>query len=162
MNGENGTTGTRTSFSITAGGYQGLPLTMALGQFVTTSSPLLVELPSPVLDRAFAGGHIPLPVIPSKPSEFADTDETATQEIRQQERFFFSHLTDLLEKYEGKFVAILEGRVVDDNSNLDHLIERVYKKFGYRPILVRKVEKNVGRPYRSPLPRRLRVRQDAV
>jgi hypothetical protein len=45
------------------------------------------------------------------------------------------------ETYRGKFVAIYEGKVVDFAENKKELAKRVYRRFGYIPIYIGKVEK---------------------
>ena len=159
---EQPTTGSPPVYSVTAGGYRGLPLTMALGDYVTTSSPLLIYDPPPLLERHFAGGEIRgYPFSYHTEGHYQD-DEAVRQTIRLAELFFATHLPELLAKYEGQFVAILNNRVIDNDPNLDPLMERVYRRFGYRPILMRRVQRKAARPSRPPSPRRARIRRDAV
>jgi hypothetical protein len=41
--------------------------------------------------------------------------------------------------YNGKYIAVFGGRVVDSDENLPELAKRVYSKHGYVPILMTKV-----------------------
>jgi len=58
----------------------------------------------------------------------------------------------LLEKYEGKYVAILGEKIVDVDEDKRKLAKRVYGKYGYRPIYIEKVGEK--KPVRLPAPRR--------
>jgi hypothetical protein len=65
-------------------------------------------------------------------------------ELFIKERDAFLKMKDELlghETYQGKFVAIYEGNVVDFAENEKELAKRVYRKFGYIPIYIGKVEK---------------------
>ena len=45
------------------------------------------------------------------------------------------------DNYRGKFVAVLNGSVVDYDDNKVELAKKVYNKHGYVPIYIGKVEK---------------------
>lgn len=146
-------TGGSPTYGVTAGGYRGIPFTMALGEYVTTSSPLLLELPVPVLDRLSAGASLPAPPMGYGAREETEGDDDAGRSLRVMELFFQTHITELLARYEGRFVAMLDNRVIDHDANMDSLMDRVYREFGYRPILIRLVQRKVDRPSRIPSPR---------
>jgi predicted RNase H-like HicB family nuclease len=55
--------------------------------------------------------------------------------------FFESHKEELLKAYEGKYVAIIDGKVVDSDEDGVALPLRVYKKYGYKAIYMPKVER---------------------
>jgi hypothetical protein len=143
-------TGRRPVYSVTAGGYRDLPLTMSLGEYVTITSPLLVYKPVPVLERHFAGGLVPALAISPSYTEGQEQSEEAGHALRLAELYFSTHLPELSDRFEGQFVAIIDFMVVDNDPNLDTLMERVYRKFGYRPILMRQVQKGTDRPSRLP------------
>jgi len=42
----------------------------------------------------------------------------------------------LLSIYEGKYVAVLNGQVVDNDVDEGALMQRVYQTFGYQPVYV--------------------------
>ena len=42
-------------------------------------------------------------------------------------------------EYEGKYVAVLNGQVVDSDGDERALVQRVYQKFGYQPMYVQLV-----------------------
>jgi uncharacterized protein DUF5678 len=52
---------------------------------------------------------------------------------------FWSLHSQLLEKYEGKYVAILNGKVVDSDADKRALAQRLYREFGYQPVYVQLV-----------------------
>lgn len=155
-------TGRKPVYSVTAGGYRDLPLTMSLGEYVTTTSPLLVYEPVPVLERHFAGGLVPALTIPPSQTEGQEQSEEAGHDLRLAELYFNTHLPELSARFEGQFVAIIDYRVVDNDPNLDRLMERVYKRFGYRPILMRRVQKGTERPSRLPSTKQARRSTGAI
>lgn len=55
--------------------------------------------------------------------------------------FFEQHREKLLEDYQGKFVAIVDQKVVDSDTDGVALALRVYEKYGYREIYMPKVER---------------------
>jgi hypothetical protein len=70
----------------------------------------------------------------------------------EKERAAFVRLKDqLLRTYRGKFVAILNGEVVDVDEDDRILTRRVYAEYGYVPIYIdRVVEKPLVRQILSP------------
>ena len=54
--------------------------------------------------------------------------------------YYRSVLESLLEQYEGKYVAILNKTVVDSDDNFSRMAKRVYDKYGYKAILMTRVE----------------------
>jgi len=63
-------------------------------------------------------------------------------ELKQFEREHraFEHLREeLLKTHQGQFVAVLNGQVVDADPDQGELAQRVYAKFGYRPIYMDEV-----------------------
>jgi hypothetical protein len=156
MSSQADTTGGPATLWVTAGGYKNFPFEMALGDYVTTSSPLLVGEPPMVLDRQFAGGQVPHAIAPFKTQVYQSNEEVAAEEIRRSELYFISHVSELVAKFEDRFVAIIDNHVVDSDTTIDRLMERVYKRFGYRPILMRKVHREIDRPSRLPSPKGIR------
>ena len=155
-------TGRKPVYSVTAGGYRGLPLTMSLGEYATTTSPMLVNAPVPVLERNFAGGLIPAPMISPSQTKGQEQSEEAVRDLRLAELYFNTHLPELSDKFEGQFVAIINYMVVDNDPNLDRLMERVYKQFGYRPILMRRVQNGTDRLSRLPSTKQARRSTGAI
>ncbi|WXG39452.1 MAG: DUF5678 domain-containing protein [Candidatus Freyarchaeum deiterrae] len=80
--------------------------------------------------------------------------DTSLQNI-EKERLAFEKMqeTGLLNKYKGKYVAILNEKVIDSDEDKIRLAKRVYTKYGYLPIYMDKV--NGKKPARLPAPRRL-------
>lgn len=57
----------------------------------------------------------------------------------EEERSAFEGMLDRLrkqEKYVGKYVAVLHGRVIDSDVNKRKLVGRVYERSGYVPLFV--------------------------
>jgi PHD/YefM family antitoxin component YafN of YafNO toxin-antitoxin module len=64
----------------------------------------------------------------------------ADLEVLEREREAYEQLEpELLPLYKGQFVAIREGQVIDSDPDEMALVQRVYEKFGYGPMYVRKV-----------------------
>ena len=51
-----------------------------------------------------------------------------------EKKYFEENKGTLLEKYIGKYIAIINKRVVDSDKDFSKLAQRVYEKFGYRDI----------------------------
>jgi len=58
-----------------------------------------------------------------------------------EKRTFWALREGLLDQYEGEYVAIHQGRVVDHDTDKIKLGLRVYQRFGYRPIYVQLVSR---------------------
>jgi len=56
----------------------------------------------------------------------------------ERQAFWAMH-SQLLSMYEGKYVAVLNGQVVDSDVDERALVPRVYQKFGYQPMSVQLV-----------------------
>ena len=56
----------------------------------------------------------------------------------ERQAFWAMH-SQLLPRYEGKYVAVLNGQVVDSDTDERALVQRVYQKFGYQPMYVQLV-----------------------
>ena len=55
--------------------------------------------------------------------------------------FYEANWESLLRQYEGKYVAILDQRVIDSDVDFSRLAERVFKRVGYRDIYMPKVQR---------------------
>lgn len=55
--------------------------------------------------------------------------------------FFQQHREELLQKHDGKFIAIIDNQVVDFDVDRIALAHRVYEKHGYKAIYMPKVER---------------------
>lgn len=72
----------------------------------------------------------------------SDTFSTKPNKIEVFERqkiFFEENFNNLLTRYKGKYVAIMNEKVVDSNKNEIRLIKKIYKKYGYVPVYIKKV-----------------------
>lgn len=72
--------------------------------------------------------------------------------FREAQAFFEAHRQDLLTEYESKYVAILDGQVVDSDDDFAPLAERVYRRVGYRDVFMPRVERQPS-VMRIPSPR---------
>jgi len=65
--------------------------------------------------------------------------------------FFEQHREELLQKHEGRFIAIVDDKVVDSDVDRIALAHRIYEKHGYKAIYMPKVERT-PRVVRIPTP----------
>ena len=74
--------------------------------------------------------------------------DTSPQHSRfaAERRAFWAMHAQLLKAYEGKYVAILNAKVVDSDEEKSALAQHLYRRFGYQPIYVQLVTA-------APLPR---------
>lgn len=63
------------------------------------------------------------------------------QEFERSMEFYKENFQDLLASYEGRFVAIVDEKVVDSDVEFSALAKRVYGKFTYRDIFMPRVER---------------------
>lgn len=73
--------------------------------------------------------------------QVAPNDPQEVVEFREARAFFESQREHLLAEYEGKYVAILNGKVIDADEDFAQLAERVYRREGYRDIFMPLVER---------------------
>lgn len=65
---------------------------------------------------------------------------TGNKEWEENRRAFWRMHSELLAKgYEGKWVAVYQGRVVDSDEEVEILLKRVREKFGYVPVYIQQV-----------------------
>jgi hypothetical protein len=74
------------------------------------------------------------------------------EQFLRDKQAFWAMRTELLQRYEGQYVAIYQGKVVDNDQDKVALALRVYQTYGYVPIFVHQVsrQKPVTRFIRSP------------
>lgn len=60
--------------------------------------------------------------------------------FQEARKYFQENKTQILEKYRGNFIAILDNSVVDHDREFSELAKRVYEKFGYQTIYMPFVE----------------------
>ena len=73
-------------------------------------------------------------VVLEQQSHGAQSDADAKFACERQA--FWTMHAQLLSMYEGKYVAVLNGQVVDSDVDERVLVQRVYQKFGYQPMYV--------------------------
>jgi cell division protein FtsZ len=62
-------------------------------------------------------------------------------EFQEAKVFFEANIGKLLDEYEGKYIAILNRKVIDADDDFSLLAERVYSRYGYKDIYLPKVER---------------------
>lgn len=90
--------------------------------------------------------------------ESRDREEKRRKDLEafEQERRAFERLKpELLRTHRGQWVAILNGQVVESGSDKIEVLDRVYARFGYRPVYVQRVEEQ---PHIYKIPHRKVVR----
>jgi len=94
---------------------------------------------------------------PAVELECDDASETDAQ-FEAEKKTFWALREQLLDQYEGQYVAVYQGRVVDHDRDKLRLGLRVYQQFGYRPIYVQMVGRQGLPVKRLASPRRLERR----
>lgn len=56
------------------------------------------------------------------------------------QKYYKEHIESLLRKYEGKYIAILNNKVIGSGKDFSKLAQRVYRKYGYQTIYMPFVE----------------------
>jgi hypothetical protein len=59
--------------------------------------------------------------------------------LDRQKNLYESLKPELVERYIGEFIAFEDGRVLDHDRNECKLVERVYRDYGYRDLLIKQV-----------------------
>ena len=49
-------------------------------------------------------------------------------------KFYLDHKETLLKKYKGKYIAVLNNKVIGSDKDFSKLAKRVYAKYGYQTI----------------------------
>ncbi len=62
--------------------------------------------------------------------------------IKAEKKIFDSKKEQLLEKYEDKYVAMINGEVVDSDKEFSDLAKRVYETHGYKAIFMSRVTRH--------------------
>lgn len=60
--------------------------------------------------------------------------------ILREETFFADQLPQLLSKFEGKYIAMRKGTVIDNDLNKLSLLNRIDKQYNGEAVLIKKVE----------------------
>lgn len=81
-------------------------------------------------------------------------DDKVNKFEQEKEAFFNLKEKGLLEEYKGKFVAIVERKVVDSDEDERVLVKRIYSKYGYIPFYSQKVQDNPLPILEVPTPER--------
>jgi len=86
---------------------------------------------------------------PSSSKTIALTDEAI---IRREMKWYEEKKEDYLKNYEGKYIALLNGELLDSDVAISELAKRVYEKYGYIAIFIPLVTRRT-KPYRISSPR---------
>jgi hypothetical protein len=76
-------------------------------------------------------------------------------QFEAEKKAFWAMREQLLDQYEGQYVAVHQGRIIDHDSDKLRLGLRVYQQFGYRPIYAQLVSRQGLLTRRLASPRRL-------
>lgn len=74
-------------------------------------------------------------------------DQLYISPLEQQKIIFDNKKKELIADYEGKYIALINGKVEDSDTNFSDLANRVYTKYGYREIFMTLVTKE-NKPHR--------------
>ena len=79
-------------------------------------------------------------------------EEIRLKKIHIETIAFEQMLSDLLKQYEGEYVAVHQGQVIDHDIDLRELHLRVFEVMGHAAVLLKKVTKQPERDlvFRSP------------
>jgi hypothetical protein len=80
-------------------------------------------------------------------------DRLAEQKITAESQAFEAMYPELAANYLGEFVAIHEGRVVDNDADFEALFLRVQARFEQTPVLIRQVTDSPTLDYHARRPR---------
>jgi hypothetical protein len=82
---------------------------------------------------------------------FVSTPIEEINDIDVEKRMYEANKEFYLKNYEGKYVAIQNQEVLDSDTEFSKIAERVYSKYGYKPIFIPLVIKEEpGLKLRSP------------
>lgn len=85
---------------------------------------------------------------------FEDAGEPNTaldRDLESSMEWYDANRTRLLRRYENEFVAIAGRKVIDHDRDFERLAERVFRRFGVRPIFMPRVRRGEDRArIRSP------------
>jgi hypothetical protein len=71
--------------------------------------------------------------------EGAPTASPDGHELDDDMRWYQAHRAELFERYQGRYVAIADGAVIDDDLDFDRLATRVFARMGTKPIFMPRV-----------------------
>lgn len=71
-----------------------------------------------------------------------------TAQFAREKQAFWAMHEAMLQQYEGQYVAVYEGKVVDSDQDKVALALRIYRTYGYVPIFVHLVSRHAS-PVRS-------------
>ena len=66
-------------------------------------------------------------------------DKMAREKIATERQALEAHYADILPIYAGQYVAMHQGRVVDSDTDARALYLRIRARYGYIPVLIRRV-----------------------
>ncbi len=66
-------------------------------------------------------------------------DAARLEYLDRQKKMYEQMKPELVDRYLGEFIAFEDGRVLDHDRNERDLVERVYRAYGYRDLLIKQV-----------------------
>ena len=119
------------------------------GFVLNFGSPQVFQSPLPLEDCSLGD-------VPAEGSQLTDY-----MKIEEAKRYFRENRAEILGKYRGMFVAVVENSIVDCDKDFSELAKRIYEKFGYQTIYMPFVESEPS-VLRIPSPRVGKHRVDAL
>jgi Family of unknown function (DUF5678) len=81
--------------------------------------------------------------------------EAAGDDLRESMRWYERNRRDLLPRYRGEYIAVLNRQVVDHDKDFAVLAARIFARLGSRPVFMPRVQEQEARA-RVRSPRRVR------
>jgi hypothetical protein len=88
-------------------------------------------------ERRFSGGQMMM--TQEEIAKYADIDSDRLDYIEHQRELFDAAKPVLMAEYLDQYVAFEDGQVLDHDADRQNLAARIYAKYGYRDLLMRKV-----------------------
>lgn len=79
--------------------------------------------------------------------------ESQIQQISAEQRAYEHQHLELLERYRGRYIAMRQGQVIDDDADKIALSRRVRKEYGNESILIKLVQSDPMETYRIRSPK---------
>jgi hypothetical protein len=78
--------------------------------------------------------------------------ESQIQQISVEQRAYERQHLELLERYRGRYIAMRQGQVIDNDDDKIALSRRIRKQYGNQPVLIKLVQSDPMESYhiRSP------------
>jgi len=96
-------------------------------------------------------GAVVIEALSRSVSEREPTAPQGGHELDDAMRWYQAHQAEMLERYRGRYIAIVDGAVIDDDPDFDRLARRVFARLGTKPVFMPRVVKGEEKVHvRSP------------